>query len=644
MLINIKNKKANSHLEFLYKGNLLNSKRSQVTVFIILAIVIVAGIGIFFAVRSGLFSTNIPQELEPVYSYYQACVEEETLNGIYILEQQAGYIDVPEFSPGSEYMPFSNQLGFLGIGVPYWYYVSGNGISNEQVPSKSKMQEQLNDYLEEGVDLCDFSQFEEQGFEVSIGESEVKSSIKDNSVSVSVNQNLNINYGDISWRGTKHSVSVDSMLGKFYDLAKKIYQNNEDEMFLERYGVDILRLYAPVDGSEIGCSPKVWNVEDIRGNLINSLEANIPFIKVKGDYYNLGEPTNKYFVQDIGKEVDVNVNFMYSAEWPMKMEVWPSEDGILMAEPIGLQEGMGLLGFCYTPYHFVYDFSFPVLVQLYSGNEMFQFPVVVVIDKNNPREALDVQGLPDVVPELCEKKNTQLSVYTYNTNLEPVGARIQFKCFDTSCDIGKTESERGEAVLIADFPQCVNGYILASAEGYETKKHLISTINSGSATVVLDRKYNLDLEVKKAGGSLGEDYAVVTFNKEGKVKTLAYPDMKEIELTSGQYEIKTYVYSDSEINLKGSLSHKCVNVPKSGVLGVFGMTEEKCFDLEIPDQIISFAVSGGGTQDYYISESELENSNKLIIDAQSFGKPTKVEDLQINYNNVETQNLEVLFV
>jgi len=640
----IKNNKAHSPFDFVIRNNrLLKSKRSQVTIFIILAIVIVASIGVFFAFRTGLFQTSVPQELEPVYNYYLSCVENEMMNGVFILEQQAGYIETPEFSPGTDYMPFSSHLDFLGLGVPYWYYVSGNGISNEQIPSEAKMQEQLNDYVEERVNLCDFSQFEQQGFEVEVGKSNVDSSIKGSSVSVNVEQNLNINYGDVSWRGTSHSVSADSNLGKFYDLAKKIYKKNKEDMFLENYGVDILRLYAPVDGSEIGCSPKIWSVDNVRAGLINALEANIPAIKVQGDYYNLKSPDDKYFVQDIGRDVDVNVNFMYLAEFPMKMEVWPSEDGVLMAEPIGLQEGMGMLGFCYVPYHFVYDFAYPVMIQLYSGSEMFQFPVVVLIDKNNPREALDAQGLPDVIPELCEKKNTELTVSTYNTKLNPIEANIKFKCFDTVCDIGKTLVKGGDAVLSANFPQCVNGYVLASAEGYKTEKHLISTINPGNAMIVLDKKYKLDLEIRKAGGSLAKDYAVVTFNKEGEIKTVAYPEMNEIELTEGQYEIKVYVYSDSNINLRGSSTHKCVDIPKTGVLGIFGMTEEKCFDLEVPDQIISFAVSGGGTQNYYIAESELENSNKLIINTESFTKPTKIEDLQINYNNVDTRGLDIVF-
>lgn len=616
-------------------------KKGQVTVFIILAIVIVVGIALYFILRGNLFQPSVPKELEPVYSYYLSCVQGETENAASILGSQGGYIEQPNFESGSEYMPFSNQLNFLGNGVPYWYYISGNGVIKEQIPSKEKMQEQMNGYLSNRLNECDFSQFEEQGIFVNFEGAEVKSSIKDNSISVDVTQDLSVTNGEITWTGNSHSTSIKSNLGASYNLAKGIYLNNKEKMFLENYGVDILRLYAPVDGSEIGCAPKIWNTENIRGDLISALENNIAMIKLKGDYYT---KSDKYFVQDIGQNVNTNVNFMYSKDWPMKMEVWPSEDGLLIAEPVGLQEGLGMLGFCYVPYHFVYDFAFPVMIQLYSGSEIFQFPVVVSIDKNTPREALDVEGLPDVVPELCDKKNTQMSVYTYNTNLESVPANISFKCFDTTCRIGETKPENGDAVLTANFPQCVNGYIVASADGYKTKKYLMSTVETGTAMIVLDKQYKLNLEIKKENSVLSEnEYAVITFTKDNEIKTVAYPEMKNVELTEGQYEIKTYIYTNANINLKGSSTRKCVDVPKSGIGGFLGFTEEKCFTLEIPDQVVSFAVSGGGKQSYYIGESELQGASKLIINAESFGIPSSPEKLQENYNSIEINGLDILF-
>jgi len=127
------------------KNKFRDNKQGQVTVFIILAILIVAVIGLFFVFKGDIIKQEVPAELQGVYDYYLSCIELEAIDGGAILGQQGGYIEPPEFEPGSEYMPFSNQLDFLGIGVPYWYYVSGNGIVNEQIPSKAKMQVQLNE-------------------------------------------------------------------------------------------------------------------------------------------------------------------------------------------------------------------------------------------------------------------------------------------------------------------------------------------------------------------------------------------------------------------------------------------------------------------------------------------------------------------
>ncbi|MFH1358475.1 MAG: hypothetical protein ABIH37_01145 [archaeon] len=620
-------------------------RKAQVTVFIILAIIIVAGIILFVLFKDSLFGVSVPKEIEPVYNYYLGCIEGEALLGSMIMGEQAGYIKPPDFTPGSVYMPFSNQLDFLGIGVPYWYYISGNGVVKEQVPSKGEMERQLGDFIEERAISCDFSGFVEQGFEIEVGkEIDVSSKIEKNKILVNVNQNLVIRTANVSWSSKIHLAEVDSSLGIFYDLSLKVYDHFKESVFLENYGKDILRLYAPVDGVDIDCSTKIWQLNDVRENLTSALEANIGFIKLKGDYYELRTDENKYFVQDIGEDVNANVNFLYSRNWPMRLEVWPSEDNLLIAEPIGLQEGLGMLGFCYVPYHFVYDFGYPVMIQMFYQGEIFQFPVVVYINKNQPREPFDTEGLPTPVPELCEHKLSEMTVYTYNKQLQPVEAKIEFKCLDTSCNIGKTSLDGRNSVLIANFPQCVNGYILASAEGYETSKYIISSINEGEASMFLDKKYNLELEVRKGGRTLSnKEYVVVSFIKDSSSRTISYPEQQRVDLTEGQYEIKVYIYSDVSLFLKGESTPKCVDIPKSGFLGAFGLTEEKCFNINIPDQNVEFAASGGGIQSHYITESELASFDKIIIDAEDFGVPNKIEDIQTNFNNIENSGLYVRF-
>ena len=67
-------------------------------------------------------------------------------------------------------------------------------------------------------------------------------------------------------------------------------------MFLEKYALDVMRLYAPVDGTKIGCAPKIFVESKIRKDIVNGLAANIPSLKLKGDYYDLSSKAEQYFV------------------------------------------------------------------------------------------------------------------------------------------------------------------------------------------------------------------------------------------------------------------------------------------------------------------------------------------------------------
>ena len=137
----------------------ITGRRAQMTIFVIVAIVIVAGIALYFVARGGLGIENVPLNLKPVFDYYQSCIEQETRNAISIVETQGGYIDVPEYVPGNEYAPSSSELNFLGFSVPYWNYVKGNGLIKEQIPSQSDIERNIGNYLESRVGDCDFSSF-----------------------------------------------------------------------------------------------------------------------------------------------------------------------------------------------------------------------------------------------------------------------------------------------------------------------------------------------------------------------------------------------------------------------------------------------------------------------------------------------------
>ena len=608
----------------------MHNKRGQVTIFIIIAIIIIGVVVGFLLLRGKFGIVKIPASIQPVYNSFLACLEDKTKVGIDILESQAGYIELPKFEPGNRYMPFSSQLNFLGNPIPYWYYVSGNNIQKEQVPSQSDMEKSLGKFINEKIRECNYDNYYNEGFEIIQEEPKASVSIKNNNVAVRLSMNLKITKGeDTALIGT-HQITVKSNLGALYNSAKTIYQKEQKELFLENYGIDTMRLYAPVDGVEITCSPKTWDAEEVFDNLKDAIETNTLALTTE----NPATKEGKYFF--VNANINGEARFINSRNWSNSFEVLPSEESLLIANPVGNQPGLGILGFCYVPYHFVYNIKYPVLVQITNGEETFQFPVAVVIQGNKPRIALNTTA-NKINVELCEYKNTPVTVKTYDTSLNPVESQISYECFGESCDIGETSS----GILTREFPQCVNGFIVARADGFEEARYQYSTTQTGSASIIMDRLYDTNVALKLNGVNYNGK-AMIYFDSEGNSKVISYPEQKKVELSEGQYEISVYIYKDSSMQLKETTTEQCVDVP-AGIGGLVGITQKKCFDIKIPAQILSNALSGGGKQDYYILENDLKSSNTIEINAQEFTLPTTIEQLQNNYLIFDSTGLEVSF-
>jgi len=610
--------------------------KGQVTIFIIIAIVVVASVVVIFAYKKGMFQGELPASMQAIEETLKSCLEDYAMTGADVLESQGGYIYLPDFEPGSSHMPFSSQLEFMGNAVPYWYYVSGNNIQKTQVPSKSDMENQLEQFIEEKVRNCVFDSYYEQGFEIVLDEPKVSVDIKGSSIEVDLNMNVEIRKGEDVGKVKKHSVEINSKLGNLYDSAKKIYEHEQDSLFLEEYAVDTLRLYAPVDGVEISCSPKTWIADEVFDELQEGIEANTMALKTKGK-------SDDYFVVDVN--VDEDVRFINSRNWANNIEV-DNDGAVLISNPVGNQPGLGILGFCYVPYHYVYNVGYPVLVQVSDGNtldgtnEIFQFPMAVVIQGNNPREALKGSAVDVGIPELCKYKNNLIDVSVSNSWSDSVDAQISFDCSGTKCNIGETENGN----LQAEFPQCVNGYILARAEGYQDAKYLYSEITPGSVNIILDKVHEIDVNLRLDGRDFGGT-AMISFVSDGSSSSIVYPEQKTVKLSedASGYEISVYIYGEGEIKLGDIVTEQCVDIPRSGISGILGFTKKKCFDIEIPEQIISNLLIGGGTQSHYILESELETSSVVEISATGLEKPTTIEELQNNYIVFDSKGLEVIF-
>ena len=188
----------------------------------------------------------------------------------------------------------------------------------------------------------------------------------------------------------------------------------------------------------------------------------------------------------------------------------------------------------------------------------------------------------------------------------------------------------------------MNGYLKLRAEGFKDKEKLFSTNSEVSAEVIMDREHEVYVELSSGGKSI-EDNTLVIFTNEGGESVSAYfPDVKSVKLSEGQYTLSVYVYSDSSIVMPASTKTQCQDVVRSGILGLFGTTKEECFEIKVPETKIENALSGGGKEEVYILESELQKG-KVILDVVSFGEPTSLDDLYSNFLNFDSYGVRVSF-
>ncbi|MFA5952972.1 MAG: hypothetical protein WC812_00075 [Candidatus Pacearchaeota archaeon] len=614
---------------------MLTRKRGQVTIFVIIALVLILAVGGFFLIKSQLQKkTSFPAFAEPIETTFLDCLEQRTLDGISILETNGGSLYFDDFEIGSRYMPFSSHLSFMGNEIPYWFYISGNNIPRENIPTKESMQQDLERFIENSISKCDLTSYYDQGFILSKGVPEATVKINEGSINVVLNMDLEISKGAENYLIKEHSVEVKSNLKKLYEDAVDVYNFEQKEFFLENYSVDFLRLYAPVDGVEISCSPKVWSASNVSETLRDAVELNTFALKNKGD-------KNDYFALNL--PVESEVRFITSKTWPYSFEVSPNEGDSLVAKPVGNQEGLGVLGFCYVPYHFVYNFAYPVLIQVLDEqtNEVFQFPVAVILHGNKPRESLDGTSSAQESSQVCEYANTEATITVKDINSKPVSVDVSYECFvSSSCYLGQTNINNGS--LTALLPQCINGNFIIESPDYKNQKIIYSSVNPGSLIVSLDREYEKEVSLKIDGIPSSKNAVISFISSDGESQTIVYPESNKIKLSSGSYQIKVYVYENSSIKLGETTSQQCIKVPTAfgSIIGI-EINRKECYEVKVPEQIISNVLAGGGVTSYYFDEEVLSGNNEIIINSPNLPTPTTIEELQLNYILYESNGLEV---
>ena len=147
-------------------------KRGQISIFIIIGIIIVLVAGILFWMSEESIDkpilSKVPQKAMPIREYVTACLEKTTNQGLKVIGDQGGIIDIRNSGLNLDIEPTESDAVefFKGTNyyIPYWYHMnSENDCVNCQFKSHRpnlysgqglNIEDQLAKYVKDNIYSC----------------------------------------------------------------------------------------------------------------------------------------------------------------------------------------------------------------------------------------------------------------------------------------------------------------------------------------------------------------------------------------------------------------------------------------------------------------------------------------------------------
>lgn len=225
-------------------------KRAQVTIFIIIAILLVAGIAGFFFIkaRGNSQNNNIPMEIKPIYDYVQECITETGYNAVYDLADRGGYYYLP------------NET--TAYGIPYYL--------NQKItiPTNQELEQQISYYLEDNLIYCasEFSNFPE--YNITQGKVFVETKIGAEILTINVKWPTSIAYRTTNYRIEEFKDNILPVrINLLYDLAKKLvvlFNNDRLNLCISCMQDLNYRYNVSISATEVGNKTIIFKIVDLQ--------------------------------------------------------------------------------------------------------------------------------------------------------------------------------------------------------------------------------------------------------------------------------------------------------------------------------------------------------------------------------------------
>ena len=196
----------------------MTKKEGQVTLFIIVALVLISSIGIYFLIsKPEVLETSAEKPDSPVYSYLESCLRNAVFEAVDDFGIHQGYYEVPDLA-----------LNTALYRVAYYYFqgtiiIPGNDFFEKEF---SKI---INDKI---LEQCsDFSFFEEEDYNIDADAEKINTEtrISENDLKIDVTYPISIRTNESSTRFSDFSYDLPLRIGHVIDMSRILADKIKEE-------------------------------------------------------------------------------------------------------------------------------------------------------------------------------------------------------------------------------------------------------------------------------------------------------------------------------------------------------------------------------------------------------------------------------
>lgn len=252
----IKNKKRYSRPDFnIGEINFAKSKRSQVTFFIIAAIVIIALIILFILFRNSISIPGFKPSMPSIQDDLSTCTKKAVSDAVNIMLPQGGYIQPELFK-----MYKDNKISYLCYTQSYYL-----PCINQQPKYIEHLSAEIKKYIQPKIEDCFYKieqDYRDKQYTVDSSQATFTVNLFPKQIRVDIDKKIEISKNDENKKYDKFSAKVDSPIYDLGVIANEIVNQESKFCYFEYLGFSILYPQFSVEKIDLNSDSKIYNIKD----------------------------------------------------------------------------------------------------------------------------------------------------------------------------------------------------------------------------------------------------------------------------------------------------------------------------------------------------------------------------------------------